>query len=275
MSSKCTPLIICVGAQKAGTSWLYKCLEEHEDICAASGKETNFFLQSNTQTDLDYKKLFSHCQNPTWFFESSPLYLYDKMTPNHVLNYDQNVKVIIILRNPVARTISHYRHLYNNKKISNGTGILEAVEQFPELLSNSTYKENVNNYIEVFKRSNVMVLNFEEISKNPQGVIDKVAAFCEIKSFTPRFLKQKYNTSLARSNPLYRRATVIYTSLNRSYFGRTVIATLRKLNIKSDNLERALSKTSSGIIPVSKQEETVLCEKLRDEIEFYNTFQYD
>ncbi len=34
---------IGIGAQKAATSWIAKCLIEHPEICLAASKETHFF----------------------------------------------------------------------------------------------------------------------------------------------------------------------------------------------------------------------------------------
>ena len=37
------PTFICIGAQRAGTTWLYHCLKEHPEIYMPDKKELRFF----------------------------------------------------------------------------------------------------------------------------------------------------------------------------------------------------------------------------------------
>tara|TARA_B100000508_G_scaffold5606_1_gene4375 strand:+ start:7499 stop:8329 length:831 start_codon:yes stop_codon:yes gene_type:complete len=268
------PLIICAGAQKAGTSWLYKCLEEHKEICAADGKETNFFLSENKKSSEEYLNLFKQCDNRPYLFEASPLYLYELDTAHKILTKTSNAKVIIILRDPVERTISHFNHLKNTGVISKELSLVEAVKGRPELLEHSRYKKYCEPYINQFPNTNILFLNFDDIKERPQEIINEVCRFCGVETFTPRFLNKKYNSSNARSNKLYGTMTKLYIKLKNNFFGIQLLTLFRFLGIKSDILEKFLAKTSTEKPEQSSIDVEFLRETLQAESEFSNTLKY-
>jgi len=261
---------ICVGAQKAGTSWLYKCLEEHSDICAATGKETNFFT-SEVDEISSYEEYYSDCSEKKIFFEASTLYLYNEFTPNRILKYLPESKVIILLRDPVDRSLSHLRHLTNSGLLSSTTSIEKALAVQPTILEHSNYTKHVGRYTEKFNNKQLLILNYEDIVIRPQELIDSVCEFLEIETFVPKFLNTRYNTSTARSNPLYRKVTSVYLFLNKSKLGKNILNIMRTLGIRSSTTEILLSKTSKHNLPASESQKDKLTKLLSNEIDFYRT----
>ncbi|MCB9812593.1 sulfotransferase [Candidatus Nomurabacteria bacterium] len=263
-------IAICVGSQKAGTSWLFKCLEEHPEVCGARGKETNFFTKDTSDTS-DYYHLYNDCNHKPVFFEASPLYLYDKDAPQRIKASFPDAKIIILLRDPVERTLSHFRHIKNNGHLKESVLVESAVVEFPELIEYSLYTKWTGNYAEVFPKEQVLFIDYKEICNKPQNVIDKVCDFLDIATFTPNFLHTKYNTSAWRANPLFKTITRIYLFLNKSETGKKIIDFLRKINIKSDTVESFLSKTARKNRVETDSERVFLKEKLQQDILYYQT----
>ena len=52
------PTFICVGAQRAGTTWLYHCLKEHPEIYMPAHKELRFFNYNYDVGIEEYSKNF-------------------------------------------------------------------------------------------------------------------------------------------------------------------------------------------------------------------------
>jgi sulfotransferase family protein len=129
------PDFLCVGAQKAGTSWLYRQLEPHPDFWMPPVKELHYldnlnrtkrhrpprskdgrdacFLESikdlsmRSHIDLDtYGRLFCH-KGPLLSGDISPAYstLSDEII-ERVVDHFPNLKVVFLARDPVERAWS-------------------------------------------------------------------------------------------------------------------------------------------------------------------------
>lgn len=130
-----SPDFLCVGAQKAGTSWLYRQLEPHPDFWMPPVKELHYLdslnrtkrrgpprskderdacflegindLSMQSHIDLDnYGRLFRH-KGPLLSGDISPAYstLTDEII-ERVVNRFPNLKVVFLARDPVERAWS-------------------------------------------------------------------------------------------------------------------------------------------------------------------------
>jgi hypothetical protein len=106
------PAFIIIGAQKAGTTSLYKYLRQHPNIVPALKKEVKFF-DCNYDLGLDwYRSHFpyhSKLNGQKMTGEASPHYLFHPLAARRIANVLPEVKLIALLRNPVERAYSHYQ----------------------------------------------------------------------------------------------------------------------------------------------------------------------
>ena len=263
------PLIVNVGAQKAGTSWLFKCLEEHPAICVARGKETHFFSSTHAGSRNDsYKNNYAHYKTGQVLFESSTSYLYDKSVARKIRTYNPETKIIIILRDPIQRTLSHVRH-FQSKAKHKYHSIHEVLSTEPTCISNSDYEKHIETYEKVYKEEQVLYLDYRDIAERPQMVIDEVCDFIGVYKFSPKTLNKKYNSSLARSHPIYRILTKYYLALSKTFIGRLLINTLKTLGINSISIEGFLRRLSK---PLTEQTDSTIEEQLAKATEFYEEF---
>ena len=99
------------------------------------------------------------------------------------------MKIIAVLRNPFDRTISHYRWLVQLGKIKNSLNFNDAIVQYPELVDNSLYGNNVNFFYNIFGEDNVLLINYDLIKDNPSHVLTKTFDFVGVNnSFMPKIL---------------------------------------------------------------------------------------
>lgn len=118
------PDFIVVGAAKAGTTSLFHYLNQHPDIFIPSRKECRFYsqmsgdfngpgavYQNDVIRDVDiYENLFDANKLMSGDISNDYLY-YAKKSANNILTHlGSDVKIIIVLRNPVIRAYSNYLH---------------------------------------------------------------------------------------------------------------------------------------------------------------------
>jgi Sulfotransferase family len=149
----------------------------------------------------DYLELFQHVIGETAIGEASVCYLWSKSAPKNIAAQFPEAKILIVLRDPVERTFSQYRHMLGFAK--SFVSFREEVDA--ALRSTSTrlgrlnpflefglHCEQVKRYFALFPREHVRIYFYEEYLRNPLGLLQDVFRFLSVEqSFVPDF-SQKY-----------------------------------------------------------------------------------
>ena len=109
------PNLIFVGAEKSGSTSIHRVLSNHYDIFSIR-KETEFFSFYNQELKRDYyinsidkySRLFKDSQNYKYRMDVSTTYLHNPEAINNIKKLTSDVKILICLRNPIARAYSRY-----------------------------------------------------------------------------------------------------------------------------------------------------------------------
>lgn len=207
---------------KAGTTSFTEVLSSHPQIYMSPVKEPHFFIDhlpdslyqpsrffsiesyfekefpsplhiANIKKAEHYKKLFSEAlKNHRYLAEASTAYLHAPESAIRINEYNPDACIIIIVRDPLQRAFSHY-------KMDHGLG--RTTKSFDALLRHeialydkgklpwnsyigmSLYHEAIARYKQNF--SKVIVLQFNDVVKDTDKVLEKVAMFLDIKPFEP------------------------------------------------------------------------------------------
>lgn len=103
------PGAFIVGAQKAGTSSLFRYLELSPNLTGSEPKEVGFFdKEYHFKKGVDwYERHFVRRKKGSQiYFEATPEYLYREQVPRRIYEYNPNAKIVILLREPVSRAYS-------------------------------------------------------------------------------------------------------------------------------------------------------------------------
>ncbi len=203
-----------VGAPKAGTTSLYHYLNEHPEITMSSIKEPNYFSiedlssqklyykNKNIATLEEYHNLFNDTSDSTLKGEASVSYLFYKNVARRIKDYNNNAKIIIMIRNPAERAFSHYlmdRKLglvsdsfddIINKKSTHKNAKL-FYQQYIEV---SEYYSQVRRYLDVFDRKNIFFVDYEDLKNDIANVVKKVYIFLGVNENFVAKLEKKHNT---------------------------------------------------------------------------------
>lgn len=197
-----SPSFLVVGAQKAGTTLLYSYLSQHPQILRPAFKEVHYF-----DRDENYKKgpsyYFKNFELPYRFndkqitFEASPDYLFFPKCPGRIYNLIPDVKIIIILRDPIKRAYSawnmhhflfkeHSRHqwLHDPRSFEDAVD-LELQQGFNDkdifsYVYRGIYHEQIQRYFDVFGREKVLILDNQDLIHSSQCEFNKITRFLGI-----------------------------------------------------------------------------------------------
>jgi hypothetical protein len=197
------PNFLIVGAAKSGTTSLFQYLNQHPDIYLPEFKEPQFLVLDKIKGRVykyaksfdEYLSLFASAGSYKLRGEASVFYLYYYETAiENIKKYlGSDVKIIIILRDPVERAFSAYNHTLQNNPDENlksfgaalnaEEGRMKADKVSPMLYYKSMglYYESVAAFKQNFK--NVLVLDYEGLIKHPDNMLKQVFDFLEVPAF--------------------------------------------------------------------------------------------
>ncbi|MDF9436052.1 sulfotransferase family protein [Chromohalobacter israelensis] len=203
------PNFLGIGAQKSGTTWLHYMLIQHPEIFLPKAqKELHFFdNKANYNKGLDfYESFFSDQTTEVSVGEITPGYMWsdDTLSKKYSINefrfstpervqkiLGDDVKFIVILRDPVIRAVSAYFHHLKRNRVSVADSILD-IKGFG-LLHIGFYYRNLRRWFEIFGRDSFHVATFEELNENKERYLRSVFEFLGVDSdFVPVAQDKKY-----------------------------------------------------------------------------------
>jgi hypothetical protein len=199
------PNLFIAGAPKSGTTALSKYLSEHPNVFIATPKEPNFFSDDMpkryiAQSLEDYLLLFKNSDsNHSVAGEASVFYLYSSCALQNIYNFNNQAKIIVLLRNPVDIVYSlHSQYIYNftedekdfekawNFQESRKIGLnLPANCRVPKILQ---YKDiamlgnQVEKLFSIFPNDQVKLILFDDFADSTKEVYEDVLKFLGVPS---------------------------------------------------------------------------------------------
>jgi len=105
------PSFMIIGAQKCGTTSLHDYLDQHPRFVGSRPKEVHYFDERIlTAPDIAWYEQCFKGPSGAVYFESTPAYLYRPGVAERLHDYNPHLRLIVLLRDPVARAWSAYHH---------------------------------------------------------------------------------------------------------------------------------------------------------------------
>lgn len=180
-----------IGAPKCGTTWLARRLMDHPQVIMTGERAIftpGFHLapinpEHNWETvaaSLGQRKDPTRSLLGTYYNE----YLYSSYALKFLPRRFPQAKVYVVLRNPMARAISHYlHHLVWTQDIGPHRGFVDALAM-PDLgiLECGFYDIHLRPWLEAFPPGQVAVFIYEDLKDDPQEFLLAVAAWLGLPS---------------------------------------------------------------------------------------------
>lgn len=228
------PNFLLLGAAKAGTTSLTKYLTQHPQIFVCPRREPNFFvfadefngssenpdaagqkrydaLKNRAIRDINlYHYQFESVTDEKVLGEASPLYLCTPKTAERIHQYKSDMKLIVMLRNPVDRAFSHFVYAASNARES--LSDFEAAIQQENISAQNIwigarhyvrlgfYHAQLKRYFQIFDRNQIKVCLYEDFAKNPRKVIKEIFHFLEVSDDFMPDMTVRHNQSLMPKN---------------------------------------------------------------------------
>lgn len=265
---------LVIGAQKSATSWLYQCLKEHPEVALPDNKYEVEYLGGDLSQiyGIDWYFGLMSSQQMAIHGDVSVLYLSDPRAPKIVKQYAPNVKLVVVLREPIERAISAYAWSRKNNFLSDY--LPSTAEETFRLILNREYdcypkiKADLAQFItkgfydnqlipwfELFDPSNFIIITYDSIKQTPNEVTKFLFSFLGIeKDFLPSSLysipkKNNYLNPKPIKNKKWKKLETLKYRINK-YVGNL---------IKQNN-------NTSPVFELSQELNDNLCSLYRDHV---------
>ena len=168
---------VIIGAQKSATTLLADQFRRHPEVSFCHRKEPHYFSrESNWAENIDdYHGLYT--QRPGHIYgEASTTYsrfpLYPHV-PSVLRDYNPELKLIYVVRDPIERMKSAYMHSYAKGRVR--IKIDEALLERSFFLNVSRYGVQIRWYLEQFPPEQLLLLTFEEVIGDAAGTWEKLS----------------------------------------------------------------------------------------------------
>ncbi len=190
--------LIC-GAQKGGTTALTQYLNQHPNIFIPEIKEVHFFDNESRKWDnkdyTDYHQNFKEGKSNQIWGEATPIYMYWDKSPERIWQYNSNIKIIIILRNPITRSYSHWAMESNRGQDS--LSFEKAIEledsrkredlpfqhRVYSYVDRGYYCNQINRLWHYFGKDSVLILKQEDLRLKTKECLSKITNLLNIQAF--------------------------------------------------------------------------------------------
>ena len=177
------PTFLGIGVPRSGTTWLHEILQAHPDIYVPKYRKEIHFFDENYGRGIDwYRKFFPSDMQARKYRaigEITPFYLYYDDCLKRILKMPSITKLMVVLRNPIDRTYSHYGCLVRDGKYIGS--FEDCMYQHPEIVQQSFYSEHLNKYFHHFEKEQILILIYEQtVASSISKTKDMVANFLGI-----------------------------------------------------------------------------------------------
>jgi len=177
---------IVIGAQKAGTTSLWRYLEDNEGLRMPPDKEASFFSEPGYRADLRgyLRALFRDAPRGAKLGTVTPVYMHGtpaapvSLIAERIGEAVPRARLVALLRDPVERARSAHRMMERR-----------GIEHRPFA---GAVRELLGAYLERFPREQLHVELSAELARSPADVVARVCEFLRVEPHTPRHVGERF-----------------------------------------------------------------------------------
>lgn len=181
------PNFLFIGPSKSGSTWIYEYLKMHPEVFVPEIKDIYYFDKNFHKGDIWYEKFFMNSDRKA-IGELSHDYFSSEISLKRIKKFNKDFRLICCLRNPIDRAWSSYKFHVRNGYTKD---FFHAVKEFPDIIEEGLYNKHISNLKNLFQEQNLLILDFEDLKKDPSKLCIQITNFLNISKFLPSELLGK------------------------------------------------------------------------------------
>lgn len=171
------PTYIGIGAGRCGTTSLHAALMRHPNVNELKRKEVHYWDRKYRNRPIEwYFKLFK----PGCAGEITPSYFFVPGVPERIAKHCPNVKLLVLLRNPVDAMWSSYQRLIRRRqtKVKSVLDFLDQSRNLLPLVERRHYASHLARWFAVFDKEQFWIMQSEKLFQG--GSLASLWKFLEV-----------------------------------------------------------------------------------------------
>ncbi|KAI6227842.1 Sulfotransfer-1 domain-containing protein [Aphelenchoides besseyi] len=186
------PTVLIIGMRKGGTRALIDALCLNPQVAAAR-REIHYFDSFYDRGVEWYRSQMPVSSQSQITIEKTPSYITSPKAAQRVYDFNPNMKLLVILRDPVARTISDFTQVQQQRLEKNSSQPVDNFEHVAFMsgtqqinvhykpIANSLYHQHFRSWLAFFPLSQFHIVDGDLFIKNPLEELKKVEVFLGLK----------------------------------------------------------------------------------------------
>ena len=172
-----------LGGDKCGSTWIYRILSQHPDVCLSTSKELFYFDRFYDKGADWYARQFKTSPQALRTGEVCHDYLYSERALERIArDLPADARFLVTVRNPVERTLSHYKYLLKIGRTQDPFD--KAIHSQPQIVEHSMFGKHIARAASILGHDRVHVVPFEVLKSDPVLFGKAIAAALDIR-FVP------------------------------------------------------------------------------------------
>jgi len=173
------PDFVIIGAMKCGTTTLSVQLAAQPGVFMTTPKEPNFFSDDDVFAHgVDwYERLFERAAPGDIRGEASTHYTKLPSYPDTIDRMKAvlpSPRLVYVVRDPVARAVSHYIHEWTEGRMAGDP--VAAFAQHPELVEYGRYGMQIRPFLDAYGGSSILLTSLERLGATPEAEFRRIGA---------------------------------------------------------------------------------------------------
>lgn len=182
--------VFFVGVGKCGTSWLFGFLGATGALSVPSVKEPYLIDMDESRRRTAIARYYP-AADTRLRADFSNVYYWDVDNPAKISAHNPDAKIVVTVRKPSERVVSHYRFLARNGLVD-PAGIADYLKSDPhDIVARSDYRPVIDRYVNELGNSAVCVLPLELLRNDVEGYVSHLSSFLSVDLPMPTLQQQR------------------------------------------------------------------------------------
>jgi hypothetical protein len=270
---------LIVGVPKAGTTWLANILSQNPDIILSDPKEPNIIASHQGTFGRDIKDpdwlKYNSCFNGKGSRIDASVHTFScPLSPARIHSRIPNIKLILCLREPVSRAVSHWKMVIDTEAdIRNGTDWSDFSTAWLDnrLSDDSLYGKSMQRWLEYFSLDQFLIIDSQRMRDEPEKVLIEINNFLMITPYQYETSTSKHANSASSRGPItiIGKSVRLFFSLVPKIIKNPIVKSLQRRDL---NIYRIpLMSKRAKVVSVGPEHYSTCANRIHSDLEVFKS----